>query len=954
MTLEQIDLEKYILDPNKVQVDILNYIQQASNDALTIVDPTNPFTMLLESTVVSASNAALEMKATLKKLYPNLASDKKDLYHHLADDQLLNMFAIPSRAKIVFYLNTIEIKLNGYKVPDKNYYSVTIPEYTEVTVANTKFTLLNDVNVRLYDDGTVFAEELPSDNDLAMNTSSILNTAVISDNQSVSWVIVEVEVPQVTRNTLSDTITLGESYKTEVLLTDQYVYSEVTYKNENTNNLYAKLRKTHSEEFIDPYEPTVFISNTDETVTYSIPDVYLINGLVSGNIELVQYETKGKIYLPINNYTLNDYSIKLGATGKDSSTAAMPNITLLANSGYPVEGGKDATSMAELKESIIYNTTGDIDLPITEYDIKQKASYYDFEIFKVLDVITDRIYIASKNLPTVESDLLYTKADVFFNTVEFILSELNDTPNVVITDDYFIIKSNSVFKELNGKVYVLNDYELAELNALTINERVIFYSDKKYYFTPYYYITDKIDTVVNSRVYNLDQPKINKVVVKSKNSNILNTISVDTFDIVKVDSGYKVTITIKGDEVINNVDQNGLRVQLTLPLAVGDSKLYYDGIYNLVDNKIEFTIESDFYVNIDNDLHILNGDSDLRNKDIKLDSVAEVYIYTTDTSYYDENMFLIDDIYFRNGAQAVFVKEEVDLTLGVKMDYIWNKVTNSYTERKYLKYTQDIPMVYKEDVYEVDPTTGSIFKVIDEDGDGAYDKIEYQIQHHAGDPVLDENGEPLFIHKAGDIVVDDNNIPVVDQDGGVVRYLDILMLEYEYKLANNLAYVNYLTMVKDNIAEWILDSLPSLNDVVLENTRIVYKSYKNNKQIQISINDVNYSLPYVTRPEVDLYTYRDKYNESEIFNIQITIGKILHDVLDGTTISQSDIRDRIIAALGSEVVGVKIKGLDNIGDLEVFTINDKTTRLVLDKRLDINKNNELVVNYNLKLNIHSV
>jgi len=953
MTLEQKDLEQYLLDPNKIQIEILDYIQQATNDNLTIVDPTNPFNMLLESTVVSAANAAIEMKTILKKLYPNLATDKKDLYHHLADNQLLNMFAIPSRAKIVFYLNTIEIKLNGYRAVDKNYYTVTIPEYTEVTVADTKFTLLNDVDVRLYDDGTVFAEELPSDNDLAVNTSSILNTAVISDNQSVSWVIVEVEVPQITRNTLSDTITLGESYKTEVNLTDQYVYSEVMYKNENTNNKYAVLNKTHSEEFIDPYTPTVFISNTDETVTYSIPDVYLLNGLVSGNIEIIQYETKGKIYLPINNYTLNDYSIKLGNTGKNNSTAAISNVTLLANSGYPVEGGKNATSMSELKESVIYNTTGDIDLPITEFDIKQKASYYDFEIFKVLDVITDRIYIASKNLPTIKSDLLFTKADIFFNTVEFILKNLNDTSNVIVTDDYFIIKSNSVFEEKNGKVYILNDYELDKINSLTMNERVIYYNDKKYYFTPYYYITDKIDTVVNSRVYNLDQPKVNKIVVKNKNGNITNTISINEFIITKVENGYNITITLNGDEIFNNMDQNGLRVQLTLPLAVGDSKLYYNGIYNLVDNKIEFTIETDHYVNIDNDLHVLNGVSDLRNKDIKLNSKAEVYIYTTDTSYYDENLFLLDYIYDRSGVQAVLVKEEIDFTLGKELDYIWNKVTNSYTERKYLKYEQDIPLVYTEDVYEKDPETGTIFKFIDEDNDGVYDNIEYTILHHKGDPVLDNEGNQLYKHKKGDIVTIDD-IPVVDQDGGVVRYLDIFMLEYEYKIATNLAYKNYLELVKDNVNEWINDTLPELNKTVLENTKIVYKSYKNNKQIKISINDVKYSLPYVTRPEVDLYTYRDKYSESEIFNIKVTIGKILHEVLDGMVISQSDIRNKIIDALGSEVVGVKIKGLDNIGDLEVFSIDDKTTRLVLDKKLDINKNNELVVHYNLKLNLHSV
>jgi len=951
--ISQQNLINYIYDPNKVQYTILDNIMLASNQAYTLTDPTNPFNMLLEATVVSSANAAIQMKNTLKKQYPDLATDKNSLYHFLTDDLLINMFAIPSTAKIVFYLNTIEIKQNGVRPVNTNYIHVTIPEFTEVTVANTNFTLLNDIEVRLYDDGTIFAQQLPSNNGLATNTNTILTTAVINDNQNVSWVIVEADIKQVTRKILQDTIVAGNGYSVTTELTNQYVSSEISYKNAQTNGEFLNLNKTHSEEFIDPYVPTVFISNTDTEVTYKIPDVYLINDTISGSINIVQYESKGKIYIPINKYNLADYTVKLGNTGKNDSTAIMSNITLLANSAYPVDGGVDTLPMEVLRDSIIYNTTGGIDLPITDYDLQQKAMYMGFEIFKVLDVITDRLYTASKNLPTIDSNLLNTRANIFFNTATFILSELDTTSNVILTKDFFIIKSGSVFLDNNGKISILNDYEMNKLNSITIAEKVFYYRDKKYYFTPYYYIVDKIDTNISSRIYDLDNPKINNIVVESKNNNITNSISLDKIKVEKTSNSYRITISVIGDKTLSTINQNSLYIQLGIPLSVGGVMVYYYGAYDFSNNSIIFEIDTNFYIDSNNYLHILNGESVLYNKVIDLVSTAEVIIYTKDSSIIDTTNFLKDNLYDYAGVTAVFIKQNINLLLGKNLKYIWNKISNSYTERKYKQYTYNVPMLYKEDVYATDPDTNSIFTPVDTKGNGTYDSIQYNLIHHKGDPVLDSEGKPVYEHKIGDIVLKDN-LPVIDQDAGVVRYIDICMIEYEYKLATTPAYMNYLTLIYNDVNSWLLDIIPEFNQKTLENTTILYKSYNSNKNIKISVNNIIYSIPYVVRPVVDIYTTVKSYTELEIKHMLKIIGQVLHDQLDRSTISHTDIKDEIIKLLGNEIVGATISGLDNVGNLEVFNIVDKTARLVLDKKLSINTNNDLIVDYNITLVIHVI
>ena len=87
MLITTTDLEAYVYDPNRIQRDILTNMAGALDGTVAIQDPTNPFVMLMEATAVNSSNPVIRMKNTLKKIYPDLATEKESLYHHLADDE---------------------------------------------------------------------------------------------------------------------------------------------------------------------------------------------------------------------------------------------------------------------------------------------------------------------------------------------------------------------------------------------------------------------------------------------------------------------------------------------------------------------------------------------------------------------------------------------------------------------------------------------------------------------------------------------------------------------------------------------------------------------------------------------------------------------------------------------------------------------------------------------------
>jgi len=947
--LNKEEMLNFVYDPNSIQSYILDKIEESLNGEIDIVDPTNPFTMLLESTAITASSSILEMKNNIRKMYPALAYSKDELYPHLTDDVIPNMFSIPAVADMVFYINMLDLKQNGYREAGWDYIEMTLPEYTEVVVANTTFTLLNDILIRLYDNGSVFIEQQYNSNSIAINEIGIINSVITSSTSGDSWLLFETKIKQVKRITNNDIIVPSEGFYKQIFINDQYFYSDVMYKNASTNNVYTPLYRSHSDEYIDPGKPTVYIKESDGSIEYRIPDVYLMSGTVSGNISVVTYETKGKVYIPINNYTLEDYQLTLGNTGKDERTAVSPNITILVSSRNVVDGGVDSISVEDLKKRIVYNTTGDIDLPITEYDIKEKAKFQGFELFKAMDIITDRLYIASKSTTNLKSDIIESRADVYSNTVRLVIGDLLTNDKVHVDEDVAIIKSNTIFRENNGIVTIIDNNEYQYINSLSNNKKVNYFKDKRYFFTPYYYVIDKNNNIVNTRVYNLDSPELESIKILDKNNNISLRMNIDKYIVHKIETGYKVTILPVLNKDFENVNLDLLKMQIAIPLVNSNDYIYYTGSYNQATGYVDIYIDTDSYIDKDNLLLLKNGTSYISNKLVDLNSKVLMYSYIEDTNVIDNTDYLLEEIYADNKDRiSVITKETANLIFGTNLKYIWNRVHNEFSERMYLKYTTDKPLLYKEDVYQEDPTDGSIFD-IDETGN-----VVYNILHHEGDPVLDTDNNQVYEYKVGDIVIGEDGLPVIDNDNGIIRYVDILMFELEYKLATSIVYNNYKDLLFKTVYDWIYTQITELNDLTLENTDILYRSYKSSKPVKININNVTYSSPYSISPIVTIYSIVNEYTQDEINVMKKQIGDIIHDVLDGINIKLSDIKQNIIAKLGSDIVGVKITGLDNIGDLEVFNITDKATRLTMNKVLKIDNNNDLIVNYDLTLNIQKV
>jgi hypothetical protein len=331
-----------------------------------------------------------------------------------------------------------------------------------------------------------------------------------------------------------------------------------------------------------------------------------------------------------------------------------------------------------------------------------------------------------------------------------------------------------------------------------------------------------------------------------------------------------------------------------------------------------------------------------------------VHIYCINSNVIDPTHYLTTNINVEpviTNELTVLSKEQFTCNLGDNLEYLWNRMHIVYSSRPYKVYPYDIYLTYTEDVYEVF-SNGTTVKVVDNNGSITTYRNKL---HSAGDIVLDSDGKPIILHKAGDIILDDNNLPILDTLGGMYRYIDVFMLEYEYYVANSNAYVNYLKLSLDTIYNWITNPLAVLNKNVLENTIIQYKPNRVSKPVEIYINNVVYNTNYIIKPTVTLYTTKDTVTATELETYTDRVGRILHKHLDTVTINKTNIENDIIADLGTDIKGADISGLDSaVGNLKMFELADVSNRITLGKVLTYNKSKEYVVKYNITIRIQTI
>lgn len=955
------DIQSIVYNPIRMQKEVLDLISRGTDSGITITNATNPFMFLVESAAILASASILESNSVMRKKYPILADKEEDIYHHIPTSILDQIFTTPAEANLYFYVNQVDLYNVGYRPDGANYVQTTIPNGTTITVSDIPLTLLNDINVRLYDNGEINVEQqLNSTNQYAYDNIGTLQAVLYHSKDNTPWIKFVTRVKQISVTNVNKTILSSDGFSQVIPITDDYCYSLVSYKNSSTGNSYRSINISLNDEYIDPQSLTAFVKIYNKNILVEIPDVYVTEGLISGNVNVDVYSSKGYLDVPIDRFSTNDFKIVLGNTGSTRSSATIKNIGLICNAASKIQGGRNAKTLDELKNIVINESGVTKNIPVTLKQVEGMLNNNGFRLVNNLDIITAREFIAMKSLPDITDDMkeiIFSNPDVFINTTEIDLSKLSNSSFIYYNNsNYIVLKSNSIFKEDNGKIYPISNEEYESLKTQFTDSKVKLFNnlkETKYYFNPYYYILEIEDEVTNVKIYDLDNPAITNLRIDNKNTEIAPSCNINQYAIEKYTNGYRLYISLSPNVEFSNLKPSSIKLQLRLPLFKGFGNYSYtDGIYLEQLDVYVFYINTDMVIDQDEYLTMSNTvapEGGLQKLGLNME--WNIYTITSDDSVVDDTKFLQNEIYNPNDEhQVVVTKESIRVELGSRLNHLYYNLYSVYTTKKYKTYEEDQPLKYAYNIYTTDangyPFSCNRLELNHE--------ITAIIQHPKGATVRDSNNEIVYKFKKGDFILDSNGNPIIDQKSGIVRYLDVLMFEYEYYLADTVEYQNYLVEIQKTLKSYIVDNMTEFNNQLLENTTVYFKPYNSSKKVEILINNSTESMDYLIQPIVTLYVSNNvTYTNTELNNMKANIGTIINSELDNSSISLENIRSNIKSKLGSNILSVKIEGISN-QNAEIISMKDTNRRLTIGKALRLDENNSCVVDYDITLQVMNV
>lgn len=938
-------MEEILNNPTIVIDDILTDMESELNGNIIAKEFTSPFHNLLEGSRSLAVDSLVGSSNIIRKKFPSLATTMEDLFFNVHDEVKDNLFAIGGTAPIIFYLNVIDLRQYGIKENDS--FIVTIPSGSTITALSTTFTLLNDITVTLKENNTVTVEQKNNDLDIAINNLGILSSNFYTDEDGIEWIIFETKVKNIIKTT--KVVPINHTGNLSVDIPIQFKYSTITVSYQINDTIYP-ISVSYSDVYLNENQATALVVLKDKSVNVTIPKKYLIDKEVTGKLIIDVYETEGEKNLDLSKLRLEDFSLALNNTGLDIYKSVSKNIIMLNNSRGVLNNGVDSMTFDELKHAVINSTLGDIDVPITSYQIKRKAKMSGYELNILKDTLFERLFIANKSLPIVDTTMIASRPDVFFNNASILLSEDNLNRNIELYKDLFIIKSGTTFKyDNNGLINILDDVENDFINGLNNANKILYLKENKIFYTPLTYVVKYDSDITSSEVYYLN-PTMENIRITDKNNNILERVNTSKFGIFKTIKGYNIKTMIVYNDELKTRDLTKLKARLVFDIYNTDSKIHYDADYNVETGMFDFNIDTGYMYN--NIITLTNGVSVLVDTIVSLETKATIYLYSTDEFIIDTENYLISEFgKIVDENVTVFNKETIDINFGKKLNYVYNNVITMFTNKKYKRHETSVPMTYTEDVYRtydngliIDPNVSPSGRVT----------LNLELLHRKGDIVYDIDGNIVYKYKVNDIMYDEFGNKIVDELAGIKRIVSILMFEYEFKLAETETYKNYMEIVMSNLYSMMYTDMEDLNSYTIEKTKIMYKSFRSVAEVPVIVNNVVYLLPWLVRPKVVLVIESNStvLDSKIIEDYKATCGKIISKHLNDNKIYLREIKDEIMTTIGNKVVGVKLTGIEEKNSEVILTTDDN--RFTINKKLVATEANQLTVKYDLDLTIEYV
>jgi hypothetical protein len=937
-------IDNFRNNPSAMQRVILQAIDDASDGTLDIVDPSNPFVFLIESMACVGAALFTRYATTSYRQYPSLAQTQDDLYCWMSDMDYAGRFAIPTTADFQIWLSVEELTARAVATGNNGVKQLSIPRDTTITVAGFDFTMQYPINILVMPQGgfqITYDSTLPSPlQTLTTNVVPYMTQTI----EGIQFLIMTVEgVNQMSVSSQTGNISLATGFTKAYPYTDDYYFTRV-YQS-TTAGGWSEIATSYSSQVFDPTTPTALLTvNGDNTVTVTVPQIYLTNQTISGELRIDIFTTQGPVVLQLGNYTTDQFSATwqdFDNTDNGLYSAPLNNFQSKGiNSTSSINGGSGPMTLATLRSNVINNTMGVINLPITNVDIGAYATDLGYSLVTDVDVITNRQFLATRGIAPPTDGSLVTGAGIAMNTLQTTIASIAGLASVVNNGARVTILPSTLYQSVNGVLSIITQAQIDGINALDVDTKVTDINNGSYLYTPFHYVLDTTGTTFAARGYYLDNPEVTLKTYIAENATTDLTVATNTYQIVRTATGYQLQVVVTSSAAFVGLPDNEVFAQLAF-IPVGETDYaYLNGTLQptLLNGQRVWTFDITTNYDVDNLNNIVLTSFSMfndgpRDHSAPLSCTFQLIYGSINYSVQGQTTSVIDSIVGTQllGTDPVGVtQEEYVLELGTALTGLWTATRSMATQEVYATHTANVPLLYPENVYLTDPVTQvPVFEMVD-------GVPQFTILYSAGSPVLDNYGKPVFSNLIGDPILDNTQQPVAILQREISREIDMLLIDGVYWWATNTAALAYKATIAETIVGWLVSDIANMQAKAIENTVVFYYPKSTVGMINVTTQDgVTTAIDSEQTFNVIYYVTKSAFGNSSFTTaLEASTKTIIAGQLTGSVVTLDNIQAALRANVSTDdVTSIAVSGLGGSLNLAAVKMQDDSQCLTIGKQL---------------------
>ena len=948
-------------NPTLVHAAGLALIRDSSEGLIEIVDCTNPFVALMETTAVTFSAALEKMAVYTRKQYAISAQTIEDLYPHMSDKDFSDRFATPSSTKFYIVMAMEELANALVLDPVTGTKRLTIPAHTNFVLADTTFSLQYPINIiQAQHGGYNVLYDVSNPSPLQSLETNVIAWEKRRDANRQEFMVFQVDVQQFNILTLQDAINSAQELKMRVAFNQQFYYARVYHGSSATG--WKELITTHTDQIYDVTTPTAVLQVLESELVVRIPQIYVNAGLLTDKIRVDLYQTKGPLQLSLVDYPTDAAVTNFLTLDKSEDNSFMAPLRSMrqfqAFSPYTTSGGTDALSFEALRERVINNTMGLGDRVITNVELPTALQTKGYEVVANIDLLTNRAFLATRTMPVPSNPKLITAASASIETIATTVSKLLQFSGVKNNGKSITITPDVLYQNVGGFVSPVQDSVINSILNMVPEQRALAVTNGGFYYTPFHYVLDMSSSEFDLRAYYLDAPVITAKSYEPGNDTTLLQVATDAYVIARVPTGYKISISTNSSDAFKAIPDQDVYVQLAFTPYGEKDRAYMNGVLTNMTDGGERVYTFDLAVN-----HNVDANDNVE--------MLKFFMYDDEPRVTGAPLETKFDLLYAVGSQMgpLWKRNEVDgllgtfmlpgqiagvahevlsVKLGDDLDTLWARARTVAGSSGYKTWDVDIVTTYQDDVYERDGN-GSYVSIVD--GQVVTKKL-----HSKGEAVIID-GEPLIKYKKGEVMLDANLNPIPADSVGLERQMDLLLIEGAYWFATDAASSNYRNELTTTIVGWLTNDLESLSKKLLEQTRLYYYPKVNTGYIDVMTAEglvLNLSASQSLR--IDIVVTEQVYVNTELTAKMKTMAiNQANAALNDQTVAADKIEHDLRDLFMSDAISVTVSGLGGDSNFPVLTVVDSANRLSLHKRLVAQTDDTLIVEEDVTVNfiLHS-